>query len=230
MVHLGYDAGHEVVRTRTTGPTHHVQAPPRTGAWREVGLDQRGSVRVPEGCALDLGATAKAWASDLVARSVVDALECEVVVSLGGDVRVDRPDQAAPTSWPVRITERPREAEPGPDGVRPTTVWLDSGGLATSSTTGRRWQRGSDSVHHVLDPRTALPTREHWRTVTATGPTCLAANTASTAALVLGELAVPWLEERQVSARLVSRAGTVHITGEWPGEHPTPAPVAGRRD
>jgi len=35
-------------------------------------------------------------------------------------------------------------------------------------------------------------------TVTATGPTCVAANVASTAALVLGASAVPWLEENGV--------------------------------
>ena len=71
-------------------------------------------------------------------------------------------------------------------------------------------------MHHLLDPRTGRPTAGPWRTVTATGPTCVAANTATTAALVLGADAVPWLEQHDVTARLVDESGAVHRVGAWP--------------
>ena len=71
-----------------------------------------------------------------------------------------------------------------------------------------------------------MPLDGPWRTATATGPTSVAANVATTAALVLGEDAVPWLEERGVDARLVDRDGRVVRTGRWPAEaeptHPLP--------
>jgi FAD:protein FMN transferase len=46
----------------------------------------------------------------------------------------------------------------------------------------------------------------------------LAANTASTAAIVFGADAVPWLERRALAARLVDATGSVHVVGEWPAD------------
>jgi thiamine biosynthesis lipoprotein len=163
-------------------------------------------VAIPPGTALDLGATAKAWAADAVVAAVSSELGDAVVISVGGDVRID----GEGTLWPIGIGER---VEDEPDEV----VELDRGGLATSSTRVRRWTRGGTTVHHLLDPRTGGPAPEVWRTVTATGPTCLAANVASTAAVVLGEDAPDWLDDHGVSARLVAVDGTVLRLGAWPG-------------
>jgi thiamine biosynthesis lipoprotein len=52
------------------------------------------------------------------------------------------------------------------------------------------------------------------------------ANTCSTAAIVLGERAVPWLAERQVAARLIGRGGGLATVGDWPQDQPS---VAGER-
>ena len=71
-------------------------------------------------------------------------------------------------------------------------------------------------MHHVLDPRTGLPVEEVWRTATVAAGSCLDANVASTAALVLGSGARPWLEQRGVHARLVARTGAVVATRDWP--------------
>ncbi len=57
---------------------------------------------------------------------------------------------------------------------------------------------------------------EVWTTATATGPSCVAANTASTAAIVLGAEAPAWLEPHQITARLVAGTGEVVTTGGWP--------------
>lgn len=207
LVSLGYDSDLRVVQRRAH-PVDRPPPPPQPGLWREIGLDPDGALRVPQGCALDLGATAKAWAADLVAAQVVDELGTHVLVSLGGDVRIDGPDTPRP-DWTVRVTECL-------DDVEGEVVALAGGGVATSSTRARRWRTRHGVAHHVLDPRTRRPTDEHWRTVTATGPTCVAANVASTAALVLGRAAVPWLERHAVSARLVHRDGELTRTGGWP--------------
>lgn len=187
------------------------------------------AVRVPSGVALDLGATAKAWAADLVAQTVADALGCGVVLSLGGDLRVtgpagpgsgtaDDPD-TAPT-WLVRVAEDQQDLDAGEAGE----LVRVSGGLATSTTVVRRWHAGGVARHHVLDPWTGLPAAAPYRTVTAGGDTCLAANAASTAAVVLGERAPVWLTRNAVTARLVARDGTVTRLGAWPastGEDPS---------
>jgi thiamine biosynthesis lipoprotein len=49
-------------------------------------------------------------------------------------------------------------------------------------------------------------------------PTCVEANTASTAAVVLGREAACWLAERGVTARLVDQRHRVVRVGGWPAE------------
>ena len=204
LVTLGYDRDFgELVELERTPP--RVAPSPTPGAWRAIELGNE-RVRIPAGTALDLGSTAKAWAADVVANAIETELGESAVVSLGGDLRVAAPDGRP---WPVAIAERPGAA---PD----TVVDLYEGGLATSSTQVRRWLRGGTARHHLLDPRTGLPAVEVWRTVTATGPTCAAANTASTAAVVLGEQALPWLHQHGVTARLVAADGGVTGVGGWP--------------
>ena len=201
---VGYDRDIALIPAASPDPAG-IPLPARVGAWREILLDPEGAVRVPLGCALDLGATATAWTSDLIADSIAAEFDSTVVISLGGDLAV-----AGPGGWPVAISETIDDL--GDHEI----VHLPYGGLATSSTAARRWIRGGVIRHHLLDPRTGEPTRGPWRTVTATGATCLAANTASTAAIVLGDKAVGWLTARNIPARLVDPAGRIVRTPRWP--------------
>ncbi|KQX62014.1 hypothetical protein ASD06_15940 [Angustibacter sp. Root456] len=206
LVAVGYDRDLALLPQASTDPSM-VPVPARTGAWREVLADPAGVVTVPEGCALDLGATGKAWAADLVVASVADALGVDVVASLGGDVAVH-----GATPWPVAVSE----VVGAIDAV--DVVMVPAGGLATSTTLARRWVRGGVPRHHLLDPRTGEPTRGPWRTVSAFGLTAVAANTATTAAIVMGDQALEWLQRNDVAARLVAQDGTVVRTPGWNGQ------------
>jgi thiamine biosynthesis lipoprotein len=53
-----------------------------------------------------------------------------------------------------------------------------------------------------------------------TAETCLVANTASTACIVLGDRAEGWLVARGLAARLVGEDGEVVAIGDWPAEGP----------
>jgi FAD:protein FMN transferase len=97
-------------------------------------------------------------------------------------------------------------------------VALREGGLATSSTTVRRWRAGQVEAHHIVDPRTGAPAEECWRTVSVAAPSCVRANTAATAAVVLGSHAPRWLAGQGLTARLVRPNGTVETIGAWPAE------------
>ncbi len=206
LVALGYDADLGVVSRRAVAPARRLP-PPAPDAWRELRIADD-AIRVPRGSELDLGATCKAWAADLVAATLADRLDCSVLVSLGGDLCVEGPTSEP---WPVVVTERRGEA-PG------QLVEVGCGGLATSSTVTRRWRGADDDVHHLVDPRTNRSVDHSLRTVTAAGTSCLAANVASTAALVLGDAAPAWLEAHHVSARLVHTDETTSTTGGWPVE------------
>jgi len=205
---LGWDADFSVVVSRTEpAPFRLVPA----AGWRRIEIDDDGGrVRVPAGVAVDLGATAKALAADRAARAAHAATGVGVLVNLGGDLAVAG---AAPTDgWAIRVTDDHRAASDA-DGQ---TVAIASGGLATSSTAVRRWRAGAGSAHHIVDPRTGRPAAEVWRTVSVHAASCVAANTASTAAIVRGAGAPHWLHGLGLAARLVRPDGRVVHTGDWP--------------
>ena len=201
----GYDVDIAAVRRR--GPV--VLGPATTAAdWRRVVVDHDlGRVAVAQGLRLDLGATAKAWTADEAARRVAARHRLPVLVEIGGDLAVAG---TADEPWRIHVAEV---------GGRPgELVGLSHGALATSSTTARRWGTATGEAHHVIDPRTGAPTSGATRTATVWAPTCLEANTYSTAALVWGAAAGPRLELAGVAARLVDSAGTVRRIGCWPSE------------
>ena len=184
----------------------------RIPGWRAVRFDASSrTVIVPRGVELDLGATAKALASDLGAAAALEAAGGGgVLVSLGGDIAVA--GEAPPGGWPIQVSED--SAAPIRSGEE--TIAITSGGVATSSKTVRRWARGGVELHHIIDPGTGLPAAGPWRTATAVAATCVDANIASTAAIVKGEAGVAWLESLGVPARLVDRDGRVVRIGGWP--------------
>jgi FAD:protein FMN transferase len=208
---IGYDRTFEVV-VRRRGTRYVPTGRPRW-SWRDVELDDsRRRVRTPRGVELDLGATAKALAADRIATRLAAVSGNGAVVSLGGDVAVAGAPPVA--GWCILVADDHAAPLDG-DGPR---VRISAGGLATSSTTVRRWQTDGGEMHHLLDPRTGTPARTRWRAVTVAARSCVDANVASTAAMVLGDDAVAWLDERALPARLVDRSGAVTTVGGWPEE------------
>jgi len=206
VVGLGYDRTFTALQPgRAAGARI---APPPADSWRSIEWDAD-AIRIPRGTALDLGAVAKAWASDLISRTIAEEQQTSVAVSLGGDVAVS--PTGRPTWWPIEIRDHP-------DVEGTVEVAIAEGGLATSSTVVRRWTAGGVIRHHLVDPRTGESARTCWRTVSATGPSATAANVATTAAVILGDDAIEWLTRRSVAARLVSEDGTVTLTAGWPGK------------
>jgi thiamine biosynthesis lipoprotein ApbE len=182
------------------------------GGWRCVRVDRAAAtLELPAGVALDLGATGKAFAADRAVRVIAEATATGTLVSIGGDIATA--GEAPRNGWPIRVTDDHRALA----GVG-QTISVGSGGLATSSTTVRRWRAGGAVRHHIVDPRSGLPAADVWRTVSVAAATCLDANAASTAALVQGQDAPGWLERAGLDARLVAPDGRVRTTGGWPQE------------
>jgi FAD:protein FMN transferase len=181
--------------------------------WDAVELNRdRATLRIPRGVKLDLGATAKAWAADRASQAVHDATGCGVLVSLGGDISTAGPSPAP--GWRVHVTDDHRS---GPDAPG-QTISIAGGGLATSSTTVRRWRHDGRTMHHIIDPSTGSPAAGVWRTVSVAAIDCADANIAATAAIVRGSQAPGWLAELGLPARLVDNDGTVLKIGSWPAE------------
>jgi thiamine biosynthesis lipoprotein ApbE len=209
MSAVGYDRDFEHIMPNGPALSLTVRTVP---GWREVHLDGR-SLTMPAGVQLDLGATAKAWAADRSAARIAASTGSGVLVSLGGDIAVAGP--APDGGWRIRVqdvTGAPGDRPAGPYAQ----IAIRDGGLATSSTAARRWQRGGDVLHHILDPRTGLPAEPVWRTVSVAAGSCADANAASTAAVIRGRRALGWLAQLGLPARLVDATGVVFTVAGWP--------------
>jgi thiamine biosynthesis lipoprotein len=208
---LGYDRDFAAVPAEGAA----VATVTRVPGWHLIDVDRRRStVQVPAGVRLDLGATAKALAADRAAARAAAIASCGVLVSLGGDIAVAGTPPAR--GWEVRVADSHADG-PDADGQ---TVLIETGGLATSSTTVRRWAQGGEDLHHILDPRTGRPAPIVWRTVTVAAASCVDANIASTAAIIRGERSPAWLESLGLPARLVLPEGSVVRVAGWPAEYP----------
>jgi thiamine biosynthesis lipoprotein len=221
LAELGYD------RDFAELPPDRPAVPPSpVPGWWRLGWDSSSRTLVlPRGVELDVGATAKALAADRTAARIVAQLGGGALVSLAGDVSVA--GQAPPGGWLIAVGDDHSDPDPAStaDPDAGPTVTITAGGLATSGTTRRRWRSGGVVRHHILDPRTGTCAPQVWRTVSVAAGSCVDANTASTAAIVLGADAPQWLATGGLPARLVAASGEVRTVAGWPEELQTVAGV-----
>jgi thiamine biosynthesis lipoprotein len=157
--------------------------------WRRLRL--AGRLLTRGGICLDLNGVVKGAAVD----DALAILARGGTVSAGGDV----------------ATTRPVDVElPGSD-----VIALHAGGLATSGTDKRRWRRAGEEQHHLIDTTTGRPARSPWRQVTVAAGSCLAADIAAKAALLLAHAGPSWLDRRGLPGRFVDERGVVHLNQSW---------------
>jgi FAD:protein FMN transferase len=184
LLSAGYDRDFELLAADPR-PT----GTPVPGTWRSVSLTGRLLSR-PQGTLLDLNGVVKS----LVVDEALRLLPERSFVSAGGDLA---------TSGEVVV------ALPGGGAVR-----LESGALATSGKTARRWVRGGVEQHHLIDPRTGRPSRSRWDEVTVAASSCLSADVAARAAFLLSEDGPGWLDERGLPGRFLVD-GTAFENDAW---------------
>jgi thiamine biosynthesis lipoprotein len=194
-------------------PVESPAVPVATQYWQRIevrpGLGGA-QVRIPKGCQLDLGAIAKAWLADHLAERLVDGWDFDAIANMGGDIRAVGLSQA----WTI-------EADPQLDGWPPMAMTVTDSGLATSGQGLRRWTTPSGGIgHHIIDPRTGRPAATPWWTASVLAADARDANTASTAAMVLGHSAADWLTAHGLDAWLVPAPGhdrtEARVLGRWP--------------
>lgn len=178
-------------------------------AWQHVEV-VGGRLRTPADVQLDLGATAKAWLADNVAERIAAETGLDVVANMGGDLRAISQNEP----WVVDV-----DHETPATIARPIEV--DDVGLATSGQGGRRWRTSTGEAHHLIDPRTGRSAVTRWWATSVLAATATAANTASTAAMLLDGSAPAWLEEHGLDAVLTQWDGSsaperVALIGRWP--------------
>jgi FAD:protein FMN transferase len=214
VIALGYDRTFSSLRPDGVRPLPVFRPAP---GWRSIVWHSRTRrLRLPPDTCLDLGSSAKALTADRAAQRAAAAAGCGVVVNLGGDLAVagTPPDGG----WRFALAD---------DHARPArshcpAVAVTTGALATSGVRVRAWRRAGRTVHHIVDPATGEPAVPVWHTATVAAATCVDANAASTAAIVLGHSAEDWLRRTGLPARLVDSDGQVVRLGGWPPDARAP--------
>ncbi len=153
-------------------------APAVPGSWRHVRVAGRLVFRYPA-TRLDLNCVVKGLAVD----AALQRLGGEGFIAAGGDVAVRG----------TAIVGLPGGA----------SLTLRNGGLATSGT-ARRWLRGGEPQHHLIDPWTGRPSTSPWTEVTVAAGSCLEADIAAKAAFLLADDGPEWLDERGLPGRFLA--------------------------
>jgi len=176
---------------------------PRDGAPAGAPVPAGGRVRVEgdrisldAGVRIDLGGIGKGYAAERAAELLATAGPC--LVDAGGDIATRG------GAWPVGVETA--------DGA--LTLELRDGALATSGRDRRRWRRGADELHHVIDPRTGRPAASDVLRVTVAAPDAVEAEVLATSLFLAGaERAAAEATAANVDAVIVSDDGRTILAG-----------------
>ena len=154
------------------------------------------SIELDRGVHLDLGGIAKGYAVDRAATILAELGPC--LVDAGGDIA------AHGAGWPIGLDT--------PDGT--LTLELGDGAVATSGRDRRRWTRGSEELHHIIDPGTGLPAAGDLLRVTAVAATATDAEVRAKALFLAGaEVAEREANASATPALLVTLDGRTIFAG-----------------
>lgn len=166
--------------------------------YRKVQL-QEGSVLLPEGVTLDLGAVGKGAGCDRISAFLAKHQEISgALISLGSSSMLTYGEKPDGTPWKIGIRD-PRSEDPGEYlGVAELT------GLQFLSTSGdyeQFFEKDGVRYHHILDPETGYPADSGLASVTVVAGNGLISDGLSTACFILG------LEEGRQLLRSYDAAG-----------------------
>jgi len=153
------------------------------------------SVRLPLGLRLDFGGVAKGWA----AQQSMGRLSPygPALVDAGGDIAISGL-QADGTPWVIGVAD---PLEPEADLA---TLNVGRCGVATSGTDYRRWKKDGAWQHHIIDPRTGLPSTSDVLSATVVAPSVVDAEVAAKTALILGSRdGLGWVEAHPAYAGIL---------------------------
>ena len=171
-----------------------------------------GAVRLPSGATLDPGGLGKGLAADIVATELISLGASGVCVSIGGDMRIAGESEGS-GGWSVAVES------PFNESNDLTTLALKSGGIATSSTRGKRWVGPLGEMHHVLNPSTSTPLTESAGQLvqsTVLASEAVWAEVFATALLVGGlEQGMPLIDQLGMAAMAVTVDGDLIESSTW---------------
>jgi FAD:protein FMN transferase len=153
---------------------------------------------------IDLGGIAKGWVID----HATQLLEKEGYgfINVGGDMRIFG---TLPRHLNIGIESPFAETE------MISSIHVQKGALATSTTMKRKWLINGEWTHHLIDPRTGEPSESKIVSATVTAPTALEADVWAKTVLLLGEkVGKEWIHRNGVQAVVINKNGAIWRGGE----------------
>lgn len=204
LVAAGYDRPFRQVSLDQPGPVP--ASIPSPGVARIERADDM--IRLPPGVSIDLGGVGKGLAADMIAVGLIARGARSACVSLGGDIRVAG---GVPTEggWNIPV------ADPVRPGHVLGHVQVANAAIVTSTTAFRRWTKGGQAMHHLIDPRSGLPSERGVLAVVAMAPEAWFAEGHAKAALIEGPVAGRrLLDGAGISGWVITDDGAVQAS-EW---------------
>ncbi len=153
---------------------------------------------------LDVGAIAKGWAVEQVARNAPTG----ILISVGGNVRATGNKDGNGTPWVVGIQD-PDNAE---EYLHSIYVYAERGSVVTSGDYQRAYAVDGKVYHHIIDPETLYP-GTLWRSVTIVCAESGAADALSTALFLADyEEGLRLLAQFDAEAMWVAADGTIYYS------------------
>ena len=150
--------------------------------YRNIVIDEsNGTVFLTQkGMKLDLGAIAKGYAADEIARILKAHNIKKAIIDLGGNIYAVG-EKAPGQDWNIGI--RDPETERGEPIL---SIPLKDTSVVTSGIYERYFEKDGKKYHHILDPRTGYPVNNELLSVTIIAPASMDADALSTSTFLLG--------------------------------------------
>jgi len=174
------------------------------GDWRQLAVDDAGTLRQPGGLHLDLSAIAKGYGVDLAARELRAQGVASALVEVGGELYgYGRKPDGQP--WRVLVESAPDEEAQAP--TPPRVLALDGHAVATSGDRWHRFEQDGQRYSHTLDPHSGAPIPATLAAVSVVAADAMRADAWATALSVLGaEAGLACAEREGLAARFLVRA------------------------
>ncbi|MEH7304369.1 FAD:protein FMN transferase [Neobacillus drentensis] len=153
---------------------------------------------------IDLGGIAKGWVIDR-ASQLLERLGYGYI-NVGGDIRI-----LGTLPRPLNIGIE----SPFAEKEMISSIQVENGALATSTSMKRKWLMNGELFHHLIDTRTGKPSKSTIVSATVTAPTALEADVWAKTALLLGEQdGQEWVTKRSVNAVFITKDGDIWRGGK----------------
>lgn len=114
---------------------------------------------------LDVGAVAKGYAAELVARQLLQGPMPSFAINAGGNIRLGNPPLDGRANWGVAVQDPDGFALADPNSDVMDTLFLHNMSVVTSGDYQRYYVYQGERYHHIISPDTLMPP-QYFRSVT----------------------------------------------------------------